>query len=209
MDTEVLPTDHPAALPHAADVLEHGGLVAFPTDTVYGLAALPFDEESVRRLYVVKGRRHSKAIAVLFSRLEELEQLAATTIPEVTRLAEAFWPGPLTLIVPKHPELPEVLSPLPTLGVRIPDHAVALALLRRTGPLAVTSANRSGQKNALTAQDVFDQLEGRVHLILDGGRTPGGVPSTVIDLSDSQISILREGPIGEETIRAALNASRA
>jgi L-threonylcarbamoyladenylate synthase len=204
MKTDLLKADHPSALDHAADVLLHGGTVVFPTDTVYGLAALPSNAEYVERLFIIKGRNSARAIAVLIAGAFELEQVAKDPNPTARRLAERFWPGPLTLIVSRHPSLPDVLSPLPTIGVRIPDHPVALALLRKTGPLAVTSANLSGQDNTSTAQEVMKQLDGRVHLVIDGGRTPGGVPSTVVDCTGKEPLILREGPITEEHIRAAL-----
>jgi L-threonylcarbamoyladenylate synthase len=202
MKTECISADHPAAIQHAIDVLQHGGLVAFPTDTVYGLAALVQDVESIERLYVVKGRNTTKAIAVLLGNTEDLDQVTIDLRPEAYKIAENFWPGPLTMIVPRHPNLPDILAPLPTIGVRIPDHPVALSLLTATGPLAVTSANLSGDKNTTTAQQVYNQLEGRVHLILDGGKSPGGVPSTVIDCTSSELEVLREGPIPLKKIKA-------
>jgi L-threonylcarbamoyladenylate synthase len=204
MKTELLRADHPVALYHAADILQHGGLVVFPTDTVYGLAALPAQSEYIERLYVVKSRNSTRAIAILIAEAGELEQVSSAPTATAMRLAERFWPGPLTLIVNRHPTLPDVLSPQPTIGVRIPDHPVALALLRLTGPLAVTSANLSGQENTNTAQEALNQLKGRVHLVIDGGRTPGGIPSTVVDCTGLEPLILREGPVSEEEIRKAL-----
>ena len=204
MKTEFLRADHPVALRHAADVLKHGGMVVFPTDTVYGLAALPSQTEYVERLYIVKGRNSARAIALLIAEAGELGKVSSAPNATAMRLAERLWPGPLTLIVHRHPSLPDVLSPEPTIGVRIPDHPVALALLRMTGPLAVTSANLSGQENTNTAKEALNQLEGRVHLIIDGGRTPGGIPSTVVDCTGPKPVILREGPVSEEEIRKAL-----
>lgn len=204
MKTEVLRADHPVALRHAEDVLKHGGLIAFPTDTVYGLAALPFQAESVECLFTAKGRNSSRAIAILIGDLSQLDLVAGKMSAQAHYLAECFWPGPLTLVVPKAPSLPAVLSPDETVGVRMPDHPVALALLRDIGPLAVTSANLSGKENANTAQEVLKQLSGRIHLILDGGRSPGGVPSTVVDCSGSQPVILRPGPIPMEALQEAL-----
>jgi L-threonylcarbamoyladenylate synthase len=205
MKTEVLRADHPVVLRHALDVLKHGGLVVFPTDTVYGLAALPFSKQSVERLYIVKGRNSTRAIAVLIGSTEDLSRVTMSPNDTALRLAERFWPGPLTLIVPRQPSLPEALSPYPTIGVRMPDHPVALALLRMTGPLAVTSANLSGRENTNTAQEALAQLRGRVHLVIDGGQTPGGIPSTVVDCTGSAPSILRQGPISLEEIQAALS----
>lgn len=200
MQTEILSADHPSALQHAIDVLDHGGLVAFPTDTVYGLGAPAFSAESIERLYVAKGRNSTRAIAILLSSSEELTEVAIEVNNTATRLASLFWPGPLTLVVARNPDLPDILAPLPTIGVRVPDHPVALSLLSQTGPLAVTSANLSGSSNARTAQEVMKQLRGRIHLILDGGRTPGGVPSTVVDCTSLDPVILRPGPIPEGDI---------
>ncbi|MBI4732196.1 MAG: L-threonylcarbamoyladenylate synthase, partial [Chloroflexi bacterium] len=119
-------------------------------------------------------------------------------------LAARYWPGPLTLVIPKHPALPEAVSAAPTVGVRVPDHAAARALLQAAGPLAVTSANLSGRSSASTAEEVLAQLGGRIPLILDGGKTPGGVPSTVVDCLGAEPKILREGPISSLEIFKSL-----
>ena len=176
MITEILRAGYPGALNHAVDVLQHGGLVAFPTDTVYGLAALPFKDEYVEGLFSAKGRNNARAIAILVGDYEDLSSVVDNFGETASRLAHHFWPGPLTLVVQKHIELPQALSPDETIGVRMPDHPIALALLRKIGPLAVTSANISGQENTNTAEEVNQQLSGRVHLILDGGHTSGGRP---------------------------------
>ena len=202
MKTERISADHPNAIQHAIDVLRNDGLVAFPTDTVYGLAAPVHNIESIDRLYVVKGRNNTKAIAVLLGDSNQLAQVAVDLSKSARKVAQHFWPGPLTMIVPRHPSLPDILAPLPTIGVRIPDHPVALALLKAAGPLAVTSANISGSDNTLTAKQVMKQLKGRIHLIIDGGRTPGGVPSTVIDCTTPEPKILREGPISLKQLLA-------
>jgi L-threonylcarbamoyladenylate synthase len=204
MKTEILRASHPSAINHAIDVLQHGGLVAFPTDTVYGLAALPFNGDYVEELFSAKGRNNARAIAVLVGDFDDLQRVVNHFEETATRLAHRFWPGPLTLVVSKHPQLPEELSQDGTIGVRMPDHPIALALLRKIGPLAVTSANLSGEENANTAEEVNRQLNGRVHLILDGGRTSGGVPSTVVNCTSSSLAILREGPITLEALTAAL-----
>lgn len=204
MKTELLPADHPVALNHTVDVLRQRGLVAFPTDTVYGLASLPFDAEHVERLYAAKGRNSSRAIAILVGRVADLPLITSGMGKIAQVLAERFWPGPLTLVVSKNPRLPDVLSPSATVGVRMPDHPVALALLRATGPLAVTSANRSGMDNTFTAEEVMAQLSGRIHLVLDGGRVPGCVPSTVVDCTGAELVVLREGPISLEDMQQAL-----
>lgn len=204
MNTLVYPGNVKGALEQALDFLQQGELVAFPTDTVYGLGAMAFDAQAIDRLYQAKGREAGKAIAILVGETETLQQVTAGMNEMARRLAQRFWPGPLTLVVEGHPSLPANLSPRPTVGVRMPDHPLALTLLRRAGPLAVTSANLSGAPNASTAQEVFDQLQGRVALILDGGKTPGGLPSTVLDCTGLQPVILRQGPIALEQIYAAL-----
>ncbi len=204
MKTEIISAGEAHAVRYAADVLRHDGLVAFPTDTVYGVGALAFHADAVQRLYGVKGRSTDKAIAVLIAENADLQKVAAALTPSAEKIARRFWPGPLTLVVPKHPALPKAVSALPTVGVRLPDHALVRALLALTGPLAVTSANRSGEPNALTAQDVLAQLAGRIELILDGGRVSGGVPSTVVDCSGPRPEVLRPGPITAADLEAEL-----
>lgn len=200
MHTLIIKNPTPLHLLTAIQTLSTGGLVAFPTDTVYGLAADLNSEEAIERLFEAKGREASKAIAVLVGSVDQLDRLTPGLGDTARRLAERFWPGPLTLVVPRRADLPSNLSPYPTVGVRMPDHPLALALLRESGPLATTSANLSGQANPLTAQDVYDQLGGRIELILDGGTTPGGAPSTVVDCVGSELKILREGPISLEML---------
>lgn len=204
MNTQVLLTTDPNAIPRALEILRAGGLIAFPTDTVYGLAARIDDPAGINKLYEAKARSASKAIAVLIAEVEQLGQLTPGLTPSARLLAERFWPGALTLVVPKHHGLPANLSPLPTVGVRMPDHAFARALMRAAGPLATSSANISGDTNTLTAQQVLEQLEGRLELVLDGGAVPGGVPSTVVDCTQDPPKILRQGALTEETLLAAL-----
>lgn len=202
--TEILPASLSTSLDKALDLLLHGGLVAFPTDTVYGLAAMLTIPQAIDQLFVVKGREASKAIAVLVGDLQALTQVTAEMSSAAQQLAQRFWPGPLTLVVARHPALPKNLSPEasspPTVGVRMPDHPHALALLKRSGPLAVTSANLSGKANTSSAQEVYEQLHDRIPLILDGGNTPGGAPSTVVDCTGTSLKILRAGPIKLEQI---------
>ncbi len=204
MKTEVIKSDHPVALPHAVDILQNGGLVAFPTDTVYGLAALPAKTEFIESLYTVKGRESTRAIAILMSSADQLNEISVSPNKTAQILASRFWPGPITLIVPRHPNLPEVLSPNPTIGVRVPDHKFSLELLGMTGPLGVTSANISGHENTISAEEVLQQLDGRIHLLIDGGKCPGSVPSTVVDCTTLEPIILRSGPIGPEEIQNAI-----
>ena len=195
IDTLLLPASNPDAISTSLSILEKGGAVAFPTDTVYGLAADLHNETAIRHLFEIKQRPPDKAIPVLLGSPDDLEIVADDPGQLAVRLAEKHWPGALTMVLPRKPGLPEILSPLPTIGVRIPDHPDAIALLQAAGPLAVTSANRSGHENAVTAEEVLAQLGGRVDLVLDGGQTPGGTPSTVIDLTTDTPRILRQGPV--------------
>ncbi len=201
MKTKLISTQNAQAYLLAAKILQKGGIVAFPTDTVYGLAADIQSTPGIELLFNAKQRAPSKAIAVLMSSPADLARVAIDVSPQAKQLAEEFWPGPLTLILARHPSLPAILGQQPTIGVRMPDHPDALALMDLTGPLAVTSANLSGEANACTAQDVLQQLDGRVDLILDGGITPGGTPSTVVDCTSSRLQILRSGPISSEELQ--------
>lgn len=204
MQTDVIAASQVEAIERALEVLRAGGLVAFPTDTVYGVGVLASDPEAIERLFIAKGRDFDKAIAVLLGDADQLPQVTLDLPGSAARLASAFWPGALTLVVSRHPDLPEILSPRPTIGVRVPDHPVARELLRRAGPMAVSSANLSGAPNTTTALEVAAQLGGRIQLILDGGRTPGGSPSTVVDCTGEQPVILRQGPISEQALQVAL-----
>jgi L-threonylcarbamoyladenylate synthase len=208
--TKILPAHDASAISLALSLIQAGELIAFPTDTVYGVGCLATLTQAIEQIYVIKGRDASKAIPILLGDITDLTQVTHDMGEKALRLAERFWPGPLTLVVPRHPALPENLSPeqpgeQPTIGVRMPDHPVALALLRQAGPMAVTSANLSGGANTCTAQEVLAQLGGRIPLILDGGRTPGGTPSTVVDCTGPEPVILRQGPISSKDLRAALS----
>ena len=207
MRTTILSAQQPGTLEKALRVLRGGGMVAFPTDTVYGLGALAFDGAAVKRIYTAKGRPVEKAIPILLGDEADLAKVTMGVPDLASRLAAHYWPGPLTLVIPKHPDLPEAVSATATIGVRMPDHPVARMLLQAAGPMAVTSANISGQPSPTTAQEVHDQLGGRIALIIDGGRTPGGVPSTVVDCTGAEPLILREGPISKEEILAVLRES--
>ena len=200
MNTDIISAQDPNMTSRALEVLRAGGLVAFPTDTVYGLGALAFDGKAVESIYIAKDRPIEKAIPVLVGEIKDTEKVVSEFPYAARKLISRFWPGPLTCIIPKNPTLPEAISATSTVGVRMPDHAIARVLLRFAGPLAVTSANISGKESPSTAEEVFAQLGGRIELIIDGGKTPGGVPSTVVDCSTSQPTILRVGPISEEQI---------
>ena len=204
MNTKVIPASDPQALLKALAVLKKGGLVVYPTDTVYGVGGLAFDPGAIEQVYQVKGRDYTKAIPILLSDPFELSRVTVGIGKAAHKLAERFWPGPLTLVVPRHPDLPENISPDATIGVRMPDHPVALSLLRISGPLATTSANLSGEPSTRSASEVVEQLGGRVPLVLDGGITPGGTASTVVDCTSPEPVILREGPISLQQIKEVL-----
>jgi L-threonylcarbamoyladenylate synthase len=204
MHTEILFSSSPDAIPQALAILRAGGLVAFPTDTVYGVGALAFDGKAVEAIYAAKDRPIEKAIPVLIGDAEDVEKVGREFPKLAHRLAARFWPGPLTILVPKHLDLPEAVSATATVGVRVPDHAVARLLLRAAGPMAVTSANISGAQSPVTAQEVYEQLDGRIPLIIDGGKTPGGIPSTLIDCTGAEFKVLREGPISLRELYSAL-----
>jgi L-threonylcarbamoyladenylate synthase len=204
MKTHVIDTDQPDAVQQALGHIQSGGVIAFPTDTVYGLGSSPFNPEAITKLFTIKGRDFNKAISILISDISQLPLLSEGFPLTADLLAKRFWPGALTIIVNKKKGLPANLSPFPSIGIRIPDHAFALHLLQVTGPLAVTSANRSGGRDPLTAKDVLEQLDGRFDLLMDGGRCPGGIPSTVIDCTLPEIKFFRIGAILEETIKKAL-----
>jgi L-threonylcarbamoyladenylate synthase len=202
MKTEIIAADSPHAIQRALDVLQAGGLVAFPTDTVYGVGARAFDGKAVEAIYTAKGRAIEKAIPVLIGDGEDITKTTSEVPAMARKLAERFWPGPLTIILTKRSDLPDSVSATNTVGVRVPDHMVARRVLRAAGPMAVTSANISGQPSPSTAEEVFMQLNGRIALILDGGKTPGGVPSTVVDCTGTQPIVIREGPISFREILA-------
>lgn len=201
MRTEIIPA---AEIHKALGILQSGGIVAFPTDTVYGVGTLAFDNTAIESIYTAKDRPVEKAIPILIGDLSDLEKVGRDIPDMALRFAARFWPGPLTCVVPKQPTLPLAVSATPTVAVRIPDHPDARALLRTAGPMAVTSANISGQPSPTTAQEVYEQLNGRIPLILDGGKTPGGVPSTLVDCTGERPVILREGPITLENLLSAL-----
>jgi len=207
METLRLAASDPDSISRALDVLRAGGLVAFPTDTVYGVGALAFDGAAIEAIYAAKDRPVEKAIPILIAGADELGKVAERVPHMAQVLAARFWPGPLTLVIPKLPTLPEAVSATSTVAVRVPDHPVARALLRQAGPMAVTSANLSGEDNPITAGDVLRQLGGRIPLILDGGSAPGGTPSTVVDCLGIHPSILREGPVAMEQLMEALRDS--
>ncbi|MBC8248633.1 MAG: threonylcarbamoyl-AMP synthase [Anaerolineales bacterium] len=205
IETKVIPA-RKEAIDGAARILAEGGLVAFPTDTVYGVGAHAFQPEAVERIYTAKIRPRDKAIPILLGWVDDLALVAEGITETAWLLAERFWPGGLTLVLPRKANVPDVISAGgPTVAVRVPDHPVFLALIAALrAPLAATSANLSGRPSPVTAQEVEAELGGRIELILDGGRCPGGIPSTVLDLTTEPPAILRAGAIAVEEIEAAL-----
>lgn len=200
METKMLSAETPNAITSALEIILSGGLVAFPTDTVYGVGCLAFHQHAIESIYIAKDRSMEKAIPVLIGDNEDLVKVAEEIPIFAMKLIARFWPGPLTVLVPKKATLPQAISATSTVGVRVPDHDVARAILRLAGPMAVTSANISGQASPTTAQQVLEQLGGRIPMIIDGGETPGGIPSTLVDCTSNELQILREGPISQEQL---------
>jgi L-threonylcarbamoyladenylate synthase len=202
MTTPVVET---AVIEEAAEVLRRGGLVAYPTDTVYGLAAIPTDDAAVEKLFAAKQRRPDQSTPLLIASPRDLA-LVADDVPEVARnLIRDFWPGGLTIILRKAPSFHSKAIFGDTVGVRVPDHIVPRELVRLLGsPITGTSANLASGPEPLTADDVRVQLGDSVDYIIDGGRCSGGTPSTVVDCTQEPPRIVRAGAISrEELIRAA------
>jgi len=203
----VHPTDpDPIAIERAAEFLRAGRLVAFPTETVYGLGANALDPAAVRGIYWAKGRPSSNPLIVHVPDLKAVARVAANWPMIATRLAEHFWPGPLTLVVPKHHELPvEVTAGGPTVAIRCPNHPVAQALLRAAGlPLAAPSANRSTALSPTRAEHVLKSLGGHIDMILNGGPCPGGIESTVVDVTGPVVRVLRPGLVTVPMLEAVV-----
>ena len=191
----------------AVALLRAGEVVAFPTDTVYGLAAMPGDERAVRRLFTAKRRPPEKAIPILIADVEDLLKVAANVSPPARRLVEKLWPGPLTVVFRQAPSFRGASgSENDTVAVRIPDYEPARELIRRAGgALAVTSANISGKPAARTAEEVLAQIGRRIPAVVDGGPTPGGTESSVVDCSRDRPVLLREAALSRSALeRAAL-----
>ncbi|MDQ5823321.1 MAG: L-threonylcarbamoyladenylate synthase [Chloroflexota bacterium] len=194
----------------AREIVQAGGLVAFPTDTVYGLGCDPYNVAAIQRLYEAKSRDQAKALPLLLSGAHRVGDVARVFPATAEVLAREFWPGALTLVVAQQPNLPEALGGGDTIAVRVPRHEELLAFLEACGgALAVSSANLSGQPEAHDAEQAAAYLEGSVDLIVDGGRSLGGVPSSIVDCTLPVPRLLREGAISEEQIRAVLAAWEA
>jgi L-threonylcarbamoyladenylate synthase len=210
MNTEVLRVDphapDPALIERAAGLIRAGRLVAFPTETVYGLGANALDAAAVRGIFAAKGRPPSNPVIVHVSEPSQVRNVASDWPETAAALAAAFWPGPLTLVVPKLPTVPdEVTAGGPTVAVRCPSHPVARALIAAASvPIAAPSANRSTELSPTLAEHVLKGLNGRIDLVLDGGPCTGGIESTVIDVTGPVVRLLRPGLVTVAMLEAVV-----
>jgi L-threonylcarbamoyladenylate synthase len=215
LTTETLVVDpaapEPEAIARAAACLRAGGLVAFPTETVYGLGAHALDAAAVRRIFEAKERPAEDPLIVHVARVEQVEGLVARVPAAARDLAARFWPGPLTMVMPRAPVVPDLVTAgLNTVAVRVPAHAVARALLAAADiPVAAPSANRFSRPSPTRASHVRDDLGGRIDMIVDGGQTHVGVESTVLDLTGDVATVLRPGAVTLESLRAVIGAVRS
>ena len=205
-DTKLLSAEKPDDITYAANLLQAGKLVAIPTETVYGLAANALDPAAVAKIFMAKGRPQDNPLIVHVLSLEDAAPLVKDIPPQARQLAEAFWPGPLTIVLEKSALVPEIVSAgLGTVALRSPSHPAARALLQACGlPLAAPSANRSGSPSPTTAQHVMDDMAGRIAAVLDGGNCGVGVESTVVTLAASVPTLLRPGGISPAQLRTVL-----
>jgi L-threonylcarbamoyladenylate synthase len=189
----------------AAQIIRKGGLVGMPTETVYGLAADALNGAAVARIFTAKGRPQDNPLIVHIASLDTLPLLVSAVPEAALRLAKAFWPGPLTMVLPKSPRIPDETSAgLPTVAVRFPSHPVAQALIRTAGPLAAPSANLSGAPSTTTAEHVYRDLNGKIEAVLDGGPCEVGVESTVLTLAQDPPCLLRPGGVTLEQLQTVL-----
>lgn len=190
------------AFEKAGEILRNGGVVGFPTETVYGLGASVYCEEAIEHVFKAKGRPNDNPLIAHIADMDGLEQLVSYVPENARKLAEAYWPGPMTLVLPKLPLVPDaVTAGLDTVGVRMPSDSNARAMLRAAKvPVAAPSANRSGKPSPTLAQHVWQDMDGRIDMILDGGQCACGLESTVIDCSGDGIAILRPGYITAQMI---------
>lgn len=195
-----------AAMRRAAEIVRAGGLVAFPTETVYGLGADATNEAAIRGIFEAKGRPSSDPLIVHVAKAEDIETVAGEVPEVVVVLAAKFWPGPLTLVAPRGPAIPAIVSGgRDTVAVRVPDHPLALELIRQAGvPIAAPSANLFSRPSPTRAEHVLEDLDGRIDMILDGGPTLVGVESTVLDLTVDPPQVLRPGGVSLERLTAVL-----
>ena len=186
----------PEKIAKAAELIKAGGIVAFPTETVYGIGTNAFDEEGVKKIYKIKNRPKNKPLPILLAESSQIKSVVAKISKKAEELMKKFWPGPLTIIFEKSVKVPNIVSAgSQTVGVRIPDHKVIQELIKASGvPIVATSANKSGEEAPKDAQEVEKSLK-EIDLILDGGKTKLGIPSTVVDATKEPLEVLREGSI--------------
>jgi len=191
------------------NVLKFGGVIAIPTDTVYGLACDFFNIDAVSRIYEIKGRPEDMPLIAMVADVKNIDSVAVNLTPDVKVLAYRFWPGPLTMILDAKPTIPKIaIANGTTVGVRIPDHEITLQILDRYSPLATTSANLSGWSAPDNAGDVIAHLDGRVDIIIDGGLTNSGIASTILNCTTKPFHILREGTVKSSNIVEVLKEER-
>jgi len=214
MNTIVLSVDsikpESSKIEKAVELLKSGNLVAFPTDTVYGIGADAFNKSAVERIFTAKGRDSKKPFQVLIADKDDLNLIVEKQSDILHYLADSFFPGALTIVVPAKEDFPRwVTCGLDTVGVRMPSNIIALEMIKAFGrPISATSANISGLPNPKDAQQVLEYLDGKIDLILDGGSTPDNIPSTVIDISVNPPKILRQGKLLAEELNKVINLAK-
>lgn len=208
MNTELLDAVHDEnqAVQHAAQLLRAGQLVAFPTETVYGLGACVFNDEAVRSIFVAKGRPADNPLIVHIAEIEDVARVAVSIPPLFSELAAAFFPGPLTVVLDKHQSVPQsVTAGLPGVAVRMPAHPIARHIIKAAGePLVAPSANRSGRPSPTSAKHVLDDLNGRIAAVVDGGVCAIGIESTVVSIREERCVLLRPGSVTQQQLEAVV-----
>ena len=208
MKTLYLPASDPNTCDVAANILREGGLVAIPTETVYGLGANGLDENAVAKIFIAKGRPQDNPLILHVADAIQMEDFAHDIPAEAYLLAEKFWPGPLTMILPAKDIVPRsTTGGLSTVGIRCPDNETTREIIRLAGvPVAAPSANISGKPSTVTAQHVLHDHEGKIDAVVDGGHSRVGVESTIVDLTEKPARLLRPGGITPEQLIAVLGA---
>lgn len=193
-------------LDRVVSILESGGVIGYPTDTIYGLGASINNFSAVERIIELKGRQKDKPILILAAWLEQVQSLTENFPESAKILASYFWPGPLTLVLPAAKHVTSLLTGgYGTIGVRIPSHKISLELIRRLGtPITSTSANLSGEANPTSAEDVIRVFGDKLDAVIDSGKSPHSVPSTIVSITGAEIKLLREGAISKEKIKEVL-----
>ncbi len=193
---KMLDASHPEAIEQAAELIKLGCLVAFPTDTLYGVGADVADPDAIDKLYIAKNRPRQKGIPVLLASKNDVDSIAMRIPAEARKLMDRYWPGPLTMILQKRLDLASGLSPNQGIAVRVPDNVIARRLISSVGgAIATSSANQSGSSPALTADQAMTALQGSIAAVLDGGAVRHGVASTILDFTSDPPCIIRNGPI--------------